>query len=327
MSHSQDPYPGKLFILVGPPGVGKNTLMREAVANAGVRQLPTATTRDRRANEQEGVEHFFVTEDRFMDMIANDELLEYQQVHRNGRFYGIVRAPLVEALTRGEYLVADIEIKGTEIVRSVFPGNVIAVLISVQHVCVLKDRMEGRSESDAEIARRMLRVPLEMSYMSACPYAIDNTDSARAAAELIRIIEAVRAGRPCQLERPEMPRFRYEVEFRITQGDFELLNTASGEGLVVTFPAPDFPHLSADCVTALIGTPYHPEALVGGAAIESDGFLPPIDLVCRQEEAGDVVRYCYRYIMPTQLPAPHGWEWRSIVKDAQPVSGAPIVSM
>lgn len=316
--HRDTPLTGKLFVLVGPPGAGKNTLMSAAIAQAGVRQLPTATTRAMRPNEQEGVQHFFVTKARFMEMIANDELLEYQQVHRNEQFYGIVREPLDTALADGEYLVADIEINGAEIVRNTYPDNAIAVFISVRNLCDLKARMGGRNETDAEIARRMLRVPLEMAYMNACPYVIINDDPKRASAALISLIEAVRADRSCQLDRPAAPQFRYEVEFVITCEDQQLVRAGTDEGVVIEFRAPDFPHRAAPALTAHIGVPGQADAVVGGSPIEPDGFLPPIDLLCRQDSECEIVRYRYHYPITTRVAAPPGWEWRAAAGSAQP---------
>lgn len=320
LSHSETPLPGKLFVLVGPPGAGKNTLIDAAIERAGVRQLPTATTRARRPNEIEGVQHYFVSLDRFRDMIASGELLEYQQVHGTERFYGIVREPLVRALSAGEYLIADIDIKGVESVRAAFPANVVPVFITVAHLCELRARLAGRSETEAEIARRLLRVPVELAYMNACPYVIVNDDPARASAALIRIIEAVRAGRICQLERPPQLQFRYEVEFVIICADRRLVHTGSGDGLLVKFTIGEFPHLSAHALTDLLDGQFNPDRLIGGGPVESDGFLPPLELSCRDEGTVEVMRYRYHYPVTTPFEAPSGWEWQPVISTPQTVS-------
>jgi guanylate kinase len=318
--HPETPLPGKLFVLVGPPGAGKNTLIDAAIARAGVRQLPTATTRARRPNEIEGIQHYFVSLERFHAMIADGELLEYQQVHGTERYYGIVREPLLQALSAGEYLVADIDIKGVESVRAAFPANVVPVFITVAHLCELRARLAGRSETEAEIARRLLRVPLEMAYMSACPYVIVNDDPARASAALNRIIEAVRAGHPCQLERPPQLRFRYEVEFTIVHADQRLVRAGSQEGLVVAFTPQEYPHRSARALADLLDGQFDPDALIGGGPIESDGFLPPVELLCWDEGALEVMRYRYQYPVAARFDAPAGWEWQPVLPAAQPVS-------
>ena len=94
---------GLFFVFVGPGGTGKNTLMSIIMErHSNIKQLATATTRAMRPNEQHGRERIFVSLKRFREMIAQDELLEYQEV-TPGKFYGIPRASVEDVLNDGQH--------------------------------------------------------------------------------------------------------------------------------------------------------------------------------------------------------------------------------
>ena len=142
---------GLLFLVIGPPGVGKNALMNDALKHFDdLRQLATATTRRPRPTEQEGREHLFVTPETFREMIARNELLEWQEVHPN-KFYGVPRASIENALASGEKLIADIDVLGATYIRSLYPGQVVLIYIEPPSVAVLEERMQQRGENRADI--------------------------------------------------------------------------------------------------------------------------------------------------------------------------------
>jgi guanylate kinase len=179
---------GLLFVLIGPGGAGKNALMNEVISRlVGLRQLPTATTRPIRPNEQQGREHLFVDEVEFRRMARDGELLEWQEVHP-GRFYGVPRATVEDALTAGEDLIADIEIAGAEILRANYPDNAILIFIAPPSMEVLRERMQERGENDAEIAKRMARAETEMGFRSRADYVIVNDVLGEAIDSLYRLI-------------------------------------------------------------------------------------------------------------------------------------------
>src|SRR5471030_1776494 len=119
---------GALFVLVGPAGVGKNAIMKRVMEKLSLHQLPTMTTRTIRTGEQEGREHFFVSLERFQEMIVDNALIEHQEVYP-GKFYGTPRKPMQDALLGGTNLVADIEVKGAQALKQAFPDNVTLIFI------------------------------------------------------------------------------------------------------------------------------------------------------------------------------------------------------
>lgn len=181
-------YPGLVFTLVGPGGAGKNALMNAVLGRIStLRQLPTATTRPIRPTETDGREHLFVTQEEFHRMAREGELLEWQEVHP-GRFYGIPRQIVENALHTGEHRIADIEIVGAEILRRTYPDNIILIFIAPPSLEILEERMRARGEKEEEIIKRMNRAPTEMAFREHCDHVIVNDEMDSAVDQLYEII-------------------------------------------------------------------------------------------------------------------------------------------
>ncbi len=186
---------GLIFVMVGPGGVGKNTLMKAVLPRIeNLRQLPTVTTREPRAGEEHGRERFFVAPDDFRRMIDADDLVEYEEV-TPGKYYGVPRRYLENALRAGQDLIADIEYAGASRVRQAYPDNAVLIFIAPPAPDVLAERMRDRGESEQGIADRLARVQREMNFKNACKYIIVNADVHQAAEELCRVIQTEQAAR------------------------------------------------------------------------------------------------------------------------------------
>lgn len=186
---------GLLYVLVGPSGVGKNTLMQEALKQvANLRQLPTATTRKKRPGEQEGREHFFVSREEFQRLIEDNALLEWQNVH--GELYGVVRRVIEEGLESETDLIADIEVLGASVLRQQYPDNAVLIFITPSDKTTLEERIRHRGDADeAEISRRLQRADFEIRFAPQCRYLIINDDLEQATRTLVSIIRAERSHR------------------------------------------------------------------------------------------------------------------------------------
>lgn len=179
--------PGIIFTLVGPGGAGKNTLMKRVLPEIdNLQQLATATTRDMRPEEQNGREHLFISRDMFNRWIEEDRLLEYQEVHP-GKFYGVPREPLEDALREGRNLIADIEIAGARAIAEAYPLNTVLVFIAAP-LDALEQRMRDRGESEDGVLNRMNRAKSEMDFAPQCHEYILNEDQEIAAKQLHDLI-------------------------------------------------------------------------------------------------------------------------------------------
>ena len=122
---------GVLFVLVGPGGAGKNTLMKTVInATENLTQLATATTRQPREDETQGIEHLFISLQDFKQMIQNGELLEWQEVTKD-RFYGIPRESVESHIKHGKNLIADIEVLGAKILKDSYGEHILLIFVTV----------------------------------------------------------------------------------------------------------------------------------------------------------------------------------------------------
>lgn len=195
---------GHIFVLVGPGGTGKNTLMNIVKAkHPNMKQLATATTRAPRDGEVEGREHLFVSPKEFRRMIAEDELLEHQEVTTD-KFYGIPRYVVEDSLSDGIILITDVEFKGARILHDKYPDDTTMIFVTVpgetvdEKLALLRQRMIKRLEHEPQ-QEDFVRIDerLERAKESELPFRDDNNyvdyeivnDTVDAAAEeLNRII-------------------------------------------------------------------------------------------------------------------------------------------
>ncbi len=144
---------GKLLVISGPSGAGKSTLTRIALERTGLKLSISATTRQPGPNETDGKDYFFITTEKFQEMIAADEFLEYAQVFDN--YYGTPIGPLKEKLIAGETVILEIDIQGGLQVFEKFP-DAKGILILPPSMEELQNRLEARARDDAETIKKRL---------------------------------------------------------------------------------------------------------------------------------------------------------------------------
>ena len=151
---------GKIFIFSGASGVGKSTVLSQVMAKRkDLFFSVSATTRAPRPGEEDGVSYYFVTKEKFLDMIQKEEFLEYDAHMDN--YYGTPAFQVDEKLTRG-HVVLDIEPNGAFAVKKARPDAVL-VFIAPPSLEELERRLRGRGDTTEEqIALRTARVQWEM---------------------------------------------------------------------------------------------------------------------------------------------------------------------
>ena len=181
--------PGRILIVSGPSGVGKGTIVREVMrANPSLQFSVSATTRAIRPGEVEGKSYYFVTKERFEEMIAAGELLEHACYA--GNYYGTPLKPVEEALAGGISVVLEIEVQGALQVMQRRP-DVISVFIAPPSFAELKRRLAGRGDTPPEVAARRLQVAVqECQVAKQYQYTIVNDDLQRAVGALEAILTA-----------------------------------------------------------------------------------------------------------------------------------------
>lgn len=187
---------GVLFVVSGPSGVGKSTLVRRAKA-----RLPwlafsvSATTRAPRVGEVDGVDYHFLDEHKFSEMLERDAFLEHATVYN--RRYGTLSEPTEAALKEGLCLLLDIDVQGARQVRDHLP-DAVHLFVLPPSLDSLRERLEARDTDDeATIARRMAQVEGQLRGAEEADYIVVNDDleAAHAAFEGVLVAESCRRSR------------------------------------------------------------------------------------------------------------------------------------
>jgi guanylate kinase len=301
-----------LFTLVGPAGAGKSRLLKHVLAKTDLRQLPTMTTRGIRHGEQEGREHYYVSRDTFLNMIDNGDLLEHQTIH--GNLYGMPRPAVEAALDSGQSVIADIEVLGAARAREIYPENVVSIFIQPPSIGSLIERMRERRESEAEIGKRLLRVPMELDYARTCHYVVLN-DKFEPAAELLdQIIAAELRGESNTVQGDPLLDYRYTYEAQITPiyRDKALRPVSAPYSLAATFTGDEMPQQAAlNCLHREMQLDVSEAALINNDKLDGD-YLPPITLKYTRDPQQELISYLYLYCLDERIAAPKGWSWSPV---------------
>jgi len=155
---------GLIFIISGPSGVGKGTVIRYLKKKYDWFQYPIShTTREIRPGEKDGEVYHFITKEEFERGIEAEEFLEWAQVHETN-YYGTLKKPIMEALEAGEVVVREVDVQGAQSMKKVVPAkNLVTIFLKAESKEKLLSRIAKRGElPKAEIERRMRSAEKEM---------------------------------------------------------------------------------------------------------------------------------------------------------------------
>ena len=177
---------GKLFVISGASGVGKSTVLSRVMAErSDLRFSVSATTRSPRDGEVDGESYYFVTKDKFRDMIEKNEFLEYDAHMDN--YYGTPKAQLEEKLQKGS-VILDIEPNGAFNVRRAW-SDAVLIFIAPPSLQELESRLRGRGDtSEEQIRVRQARVAWEMEQSKLYDHVVINEQVDACAEEILQII-------------------------------------------------------------------------------------------------------------------------------------------
>lgn len=178
---------GRLYVITAPSGAGKTTLVKALVnAEARVRVAVSHTTRQKRAEEQEGLNYHFVDKATFEQMIASDQFLEWARVF--GNLYGTSLQEVDKLLAGGNNMLLEIDWQGAQQVRQSFP-DAVSIFILPPSVDALRQRLIARGQDDdASVQHRTDLALEELSHHDEFDYLIVNDDFDTALSQLQQIL-------------------------------------------------------------------------------------------------------------------------------------------
>ena len=180
---------GILLVISGFAGTGKGTLVHELLDKYDNYALSvSATTREPRPGEEDGVHYFFRTKDEFEQMIRENQLIEYASYVEN--YYGTPKEYVQQQLENGKDVILEIEIQGALKIKEQFPDTLLLFMVPPS-ASVLEDRLRGRgTETDAVVRKRLHRAVEESEYISKYDYLIVNDDLEVCVRETHEIIQS-----------------------------------------------------------------------------------------------------------------------------------------
>ena len=179
----------KVFVITGPSGVGKGTLISQLLKRVPDLELSvSATTREPRQGEVDGRDYHFLTPEEFDGRIEAEDFLEFATY--SGNRYGTLRSEVRKRLEAGHSVVLEIEVQGARQVRAAMRES-IQVFIAPPDPDVLRQRLEARASDSAEAIDARLEVAeQELAAQGEFAYCVVNDDLDKAAAELEEIVRA-----------------------------------------------------------------------------------------------------------------------------------------
>lgn len=188
---------GKLFVISGPAGSGKGTVMNILTQRSDDYVLSVSlTSRPMLAGETEGVNYYYVTRDQFESKISEGEVLEYTEYC--GNYYGTPKTPAIRAIESGKHLLLEIEVDGAMQIKKVFPEAILVMILPPNaNVQEYRLRTRGR-DSEESIQKRLTRTREELKFAPQYDFIFLNEDGkAEAVADAFELVAADETDKVC----------------------------------------------------------------------------------------------------------------------------------
>ncbi len=183
----------KLLIFSAPSGSGKSTIVNWLMQEHPELNLSfsiSCTSRAPRGMEQNGVEYFFLTPEKFRQRIEADEFLEYEEVYED-RFYGTLKSQVERQLEAGQNVVFDVDVKGGVNIKKFYGERAMSLFIQPPSVEELRRRLEGRGTDTPEaIENRLAKAEYELTFAPQFDHVVVNDDLATAEAEIYELVRS-----------------------------------------------------------------------------------------------------------------------------------------
>ncbi len=182
---------GCFFVLSGPSGVGKNTLVNLILKEMrGIYYVPSVTTRAMRPGESQMNPYAFVSVEQFENMIEKQQFLEWKRIHNNS-YYGTHMPTILFAIDNGYDIITDMDVLGCEDAILRIPERIYTIFVLPPSMDELSNRLLERDADTAAVKQRLERVPLELGHKDRYDFTMINDNLEQSVNELRSIIQSV----------------------------------------------------------------------------------------------------------------------------------------
>ncbi|MBO7235865.1 MAG: guanylate kinase [Alistipes sp.] len=180
---------GKLVIFSAPSGSGKTTIVRELLKRFDCFEFSiSATSRNPRGQEQDGVDYYFLSNEEFRARVERDEFVEWEEVYQ-GTCYGTLKSEMERIWAKGNIILFDVDVMGGINLKRIFGDDACSVFIMPPSVEELERRLRGRgTDSEEVILKRIAKAEFELSKSSEFDHVVINDNLEVAVAEVVNII-------------------------------------------------------------------------------------------------------------------------------------------
>lgn len=176
---------GKLIVFSAPSGSGKTTIVRHLLKQKelNLEFSISATSREKRGNEKDGKDYYFLSFEDFKKKIKNDEFLEWEEVYRDN-FYGTLKSEVERIWAMGKHVIFDIDVSGGLRIKRKYPDHTLAVFVKPPSIDELKIRLKNRqTESADKINMRIAKASAELATAPLFDAVLINEDLEKAYSE------------------------------------------------------------------------------------------------------------------------------------------------
>lgn len=180
---------GKLIIFSAPSGSGKTTLVHHLLGQIPALSFSiSATSREKRGQEIDGKDYYFLSPEVFREKIKNSDFVEWEEVYA-GTYYGTLRAEIDRLLAAGKSVIFDVDVKGGLNIKSQYGPQALAIFVQAGSLEVLQERLTRRNtESPEKLKMRLDKAESEMKFADAFDYILVNDELEVAKATAVKVV-------------------------------------------------------------------------------------------------------------------------------------------
>lgn len=180
---------GKLIIFSAPSGAGKTTIVHHLLKKFPNLEFSiSATTREKRGDEVDKKDYYFISKEEFLHRIAKKQFVEFEEVY-SGTFYGTLRKEIERIWQTGKTVIFDIDVEGGLHLKRKYDGQALAVFVQPPSLEVLKERLIGRgTDSEKKLKERFEKAEKELNYAPRFDIILKNHDLETACKEAVELV-------------------------------------------------------------------------------------------------------------------------------------------